>query len=201
MGYIGRTPTGSILTGADIADGSISTAKIADTAVSTAKIADTAISTAKIADDAVTNAKVTGFGKVIQVISQVHNTQVGANNQDVQTFNFETAITPTSSSNTIVAFMSVGGLSNGGAGRLFSRLVYGTTSGDISGTEVTGSAVAQDSSDTAGLSSVTHVVKFTAGTTSALYVKNTLQKQDSGTQWYAQRYSNHSNVVLMEIEI
>jgi len=63
MAYIGRTPTGSILTGADIADGSISTAKIADTAVSTAKIADTAISTAKIADDAVTNAK-TAFDDV-----------------------------------------------------------------------------------------------------------------------------------------
>ena len=63
MGYIGRQPTGSILTGADIADGSISTAKLADTAVSTAKIADTAISTAKIADDAVTNAK-TAFSDV-----------------------------------------------------------------------------------------------------------------------------------------
>ena len=33
LGYIGRQPTGSILTGADIADGSISTAKLADTAV------------------------------------------------------------------------------------------------------------------------------------------------------------------------
>ena len=47
MGYIGRTPTGSILTSADIADGSISTAKLADTAVSTAKIADDAVTTAK----------------------------------------------------------------------------------------------------------------------------------------------------------
>jgi len=62
MSYLGRSPTGSILTGADIADGSISTAKIADTAVSTAKIADTAISTAKIADDAVTVAKTSGVG-------------------------------------------------------------------------------------------------------------------------------------------
>jgi len=57
LGYIGRTPTGSILTGADIADGSISTAKLADTAVSTAKIADTAISTAKIADNSITTVK------------------------------------------------------------------------------------------------------------------------------------------------
>ena len=49
MAYIGRTPTGSILTGADIADGSISTAKIADTAISTAKIADDAVTNAKTA--------------------------------------------------------------------------------------------------------------------------------------------------------
>ena len=49
MGYIGRTPTGSILTGADIADGSISTAKLADTAVSTAKIADDAVTNSKTA--------------------------------------------------------------------------------------------------------------------------------------------------------
>jgi len=67
MAYIGRTPTGSILTGADIADGSISTAKLADTAVSTAKIADNAIVSSKItdgtiatgdiADDAIGNTK------------------------------------------------------------------------------------------------------------------------------------------------
>jgi hypothetical protein len=48
LGYIGRTPTGSILTGADIADGSISTAKLADTAVSTAKIADDAVGNTKL---------------------------------------------------------------------------------------------------------------------------------------------------------
>ena len=48
MGYVGRTPTGSILTSADIADGSISTAKLADTAVSTAKIADDAVGNTKL---------------------------------------------------------------------------------------------------------------------------------------------------------
>ncbi len=69
MGYIGRQPTGSILTSADIADGSISTAKLADTAVSTAKIADDAISTAKIADSAVTAAKATGINPVLQAVS------------------------------------------------------------------------------------------------------------------------------------
>tara|TARA_A100001391_G_scaffold8948_2_gene5715 strand:- start:270 stop:1409 length:1140 start_codon:yes stop_codon:yes gene_type:complete len=50
LGYIGRQPTGSILTGADIADGSISTDKLADTAVSTAKLANNAVTSAKILD-------------------------------------------------------------------------------------------------------------------------------------------------------
>ena len=48
MAYIGRTPTGSILTSADIADGSISTAKLADTAVSTAKLANDAVDNTKL---------------------------------------------------------------------------------------------------------------------------------------------------------
>ena len=47
MAYIGRTPTGSILTSADIADGSISTAKLEDNAVTTAKITDNAVTAAK----------------------------------------------------------------------------------------------------------------------------------------------------------
>ena len=46
--YIGRTPTGAILTSADIADGSISTAKLADTAVSKAKIANDAVDNTKL---------------------------------------------------------------------------------------------------------------------------------------------------------
>ena len=47
MAYIGRTPTGSILTSADIADGSISTAKLEDSAVTTDKITDNAVTAAK----------------------------------------------------------------------------------------------------------------------------------------------------------
>lgn len=67
MGYIGRQPTGSILTGADIADGSISSAKLADLAVSTAKIADDAVGNTKLdlsADYAFTGT-LSGVGKLI----------------------------------------------------------------------------------------------------------------------------------------
>ena len=62
MSYLGRSPTGSILTGADIADGSISTSKIADNAIVTGKITDGTIATGDIADSAVTAVKTSGVG-------------------------------------------------------------------------------------------------------------------------------------------
>jgi hypothetical protein len=123
MAYIGRTPTGSILTGADIADGSISTAKLADTAVSTAKIADTAISTAKIADDAVTLAKA-GFsaGKVLQVVSTTKTDSFSANAGGgsggagfVDVTGLSVNITPTSSSNKIYVTADVSVASESGS--------------------------------------------------------------------------------------
>ena len=73
MAYIGRTPTGSILTGADIADGSISTAKLADTAVSTAKIADDAVGNTKLnlASDYAFTGTITGTPQDMVLLSTV----------------------------------------------------------------------------------------------------------------------------------
>ena len=69
MSYLGRSPTGSILTGADIADGSISTAKIADTAVSTAKIADDAVGNTKLnlASDYAFTGTVSGASDLVRI--------------------------------------------------------------------------------------------------------------------------------------
>ena len=49
MAYIGRTPTGSILTSADIADGSVNSSKILDGSVSNDDLAGS-IATSKLAD-------------------------------------------------------------------------------------------------------------------------------------------------------
>ena len=116
MGYVGRTPTGSILTSADIADGSISTAKLADTAVSTAKIAD----------DAVTAAKATGFGKTGQVVQTVSSTKVASNSTsftDVLTV----AITPTATSSKVL-IQFVGSFGAGGEDiDAFYQILRGST--------------------------------------------------------------------------
>ena len=82
MAYIGRTPTGSILTGADIADGSISTAKIADTAISTAKIADDAVGNTKLnlASDYAFTGTVSGAGSLTHITTQTISSSVSSVN-------------------------------------------------------------------------------------------------------------------------
>ena len=178
----------------------IPTNGLADNAVVTGKITDGTIATGDIADDAVTVAKATGFGKVLQIVYKQYNTSTGANNQDTETANFEQAITPSSTSSDIICLCHIAGIVNGGSGRMTSKIRHQTTSGGVTGTEVAVAQVAQDSIDTAGMSTVVHMVKFSPSTTSAVYVKNTMSKSDNGTQWYAQRYSTESEMILLEVQ-
>ncbi len=81
MAYIGRTPTGSILTSADIADGSISTAKLADTAVSTAKLANDAVDNTKL--DLTSNYAFTGTVTGANTLVKLHSITASSGDADV----------------------------------------------------------------------------------------------------------------------
>ena len=78
-----------------------------------------------------------GFGKIGQVVLASTNTQLGANNQDTDTFNFEGTITPSATSSKILVLCTVNAMSNGGGGRMAGKIRWDTTSGGTSGTEVT----------------------------------------------------------------
>ena len=138
-------------------------------------------------------------GKILQVVTSSTNSQLGANNQDTDTFNFERSITLSSASNKVLAICNVNAMSNGGGGRMSGKLLWNTTSGGTSGTQITLTQIANDSFDTNGMSSLTLVNLFSPNTTDTTYVKNIIAKNDSGTQWYVQRYSNYSYMTLMEI--
>ena len=138
-------------------------------------------------------------GKIGQVVFASTNTQLGANNQDSDTFNFQGTITPSATNSKILVLCTVNAMSNGGGGRMVGRIKWDTTSGGTSGTEVTVSQIANDSFDTSGMSSLTLQTLISPNTTSQIYVKNIVAKNDSGTQWYVQRYSNYSYMTLMEV--
>ena len=145
------------------------------------------------------NGTASGISKIVQISTTSYATPVGANNQDTETFNFEASITPSSVTNQILVLCSVGSISNGGAGRMISKLRWNTSSGGVTGTELTVGQTANDSSDTNGLSTITLISQFTPATTSTIYIKNTVSKSDGGAQWYVQRFSGYSYITLMEI--
>lgn len=180
-GYIGNRPTALPITTSDLADNIVTADKL------------------DLTDDYAFTGNVTGAGKILQVKTKLYSTETGANNQDTETFNFEENIALSSTSNKVLVICNLAGLSNGGGGRMTCKIRWETTSGGITGTQVVASSIAQDSFDTSGLSDNSFTCLISPSTTSTIYIKTTVQKNDSGTQWYAQRYSSQSSMTLMEV--
>jgi len=140
-------------------------------------------------------------GTVVQIQYAESTSQVSWTSQDTETFIFQGSITPKFSTSKILAVATVGGLSNGGSGRLSGRIRWDTSSGGTSGTQITGLVqTAMDGAGTShldcmGISGLTAAV----GTTSTLYFKVTMTKGDSGGTMYACQYGSASQLNLFEI--
>jgi hypothetical protein len=139
-------------------------------------------------------------GTVLQVVNATTNTLLSASTQDVNTFNFECAITPLFSTSKILILASVNGIDNGASGRISTNMYQSTTSGGTSGTLLTNTQVASNATSTAGMMS-TSLFYFTnaVGSTTTQYFKITNTKNDNGTTWFIQRYGTYSSLVVMEI--
>jgi hypothetical protein len=140
-------------------------------------------------------------GSVLQVVQVNYSTQVSWSSQDVETFIYQCAITPTASSSKIVAIAAVGGLSNGGSGRLSGRIRWDTSSGGTSGTQIAGlTQIALAGAGTSYLGAMAMTgLSAAVGTTSTLYFKVTMTKGDSAGTMYACQYGSESQLTLMEI--
>jgi hypothetical protein len=152
----------------------------------------------------ITNGKVVTaaqpVGAVLQVVQATTNTPLSATNQDVNTFNFECAITPLFSTSKMLVIASVNGIDNGGSGRFSTYIYQGTTSGGTSGTERINVQVAQDSTSTAGLQSTSiSYLSSAIGSTTTQYFKILNSKNDGGSTWFVQRFNIYSSLVVMEI--
>ena len=141
------------------------------------------------------------IGKVLQVTNATHSTQVSWSSQDSETFIYQGSITPTKSTSKILAVACVGGLSNGGSGRLSGRIRWNTSSGGTSGTQIAGlTQVALIGAGTSHVGTMSMTALSDAvNTTSTLYFKVTMTKGDSGGTMYACQYGSQSQISLMEI--
>jgi len=140
-------------------------------------------------------------GSIIQIVRASTNTEISFTNTGTNNFNFQCAITPLYSTSKILGFITMTGVANASAGRMAPLIVYDTTSGGTSGTNISGNLqVAQNSTDTNGLSTVAGTFLVgTIGSTNTYYFKNIVSKGDAGGTNYVQRYNNESSIVLMEI--
>lgn len=139
-------------------------------------------------------------GTVLQVVRSETTTQISGTNADVNTFNFQCAITPLFSTSKMLVIASVNGIDNGGSGRFSTYIYQGTTSGGTSGTERLNVQVAQDSTSTSGVQSTSiSYLSGAIGSTTTQYFKILNSKNDNGTTWYVQRFSIYSSLVVMEI--
>ena len=186
-----------------ITTGELANARVADLPAS--KITSGTIASARIDNtslNAITALPAGVGGKVLQVVNATMSSQVSWSTVDVETFIYQASITPTKATTKILAIACIGGLNNGGGGRLSGRIRWDTSSGGTSGTIIAGATqVAQAGVGTAHIGTMSMTALSDAvGTTSALYFKVTMQKHDSGGTMYACQYNSQSQISLMEIE-
>jgi hypothetical protein len=142
-------------------------------------------------------------GTVLQTVVTETATSLSYTNQDVDTFWFESSITPKSSTSKILFSCNLNGINNGGGGRLSFTGRYNTTSSANTGSYIGGNAnmiqIAEDSSGVNGVASGSYSSLISLGSTSTNYFKLFARKNDSSTAWNANVYGCVSSITLMEI--
>jgi len=141
-------------------------------------------------------------GSILQVVQTNTGGSVSATNVGNATFFFERSFVPISSTSRIMIMASIGGVDNGGSGRMAINILKDTTSGGTTGQQAFQMQSAQDSTTTNGISGLSGFYiydggTFTAGTT--YYIKAIAYKNDTSTAWTVGIYSNDSSITVMEI--
>ena len=114
---------GSVLDLGVPSDGTVTTGKIVDANVTTAKIADNAVTSAKLASGL-------ALGKIGQVVTATHSTEVANTSASYADVGLSAAITPTATSSKIYVIVSAtNAISTGSSNNIVSlvRLVRGST--------------------------------------------------------------------------
>ena len=141
-----------------------------------------------------------GFGKVLQVVSESYSTKVTFTSSGGIYAGWEASITPASTSNKILV-LGTFQTSSSGAGRVMINVKWDTSSGVDSGSQVT--QFTQGGYDSAAATNSLYNQTFNAlvstSSTSQLYFKPIVKKHDGGTG-YLNFYGAHSTITLMEIK-
>ena len=131
-------------------------------------------------------------GHVIQVVNVTNTTQYSGSNQDVLTYLFQVALTPKQNNSKYLVHLGVSGISNGGSGRLHTRVYHNETSISL---QLAEPGAGTSHLDGAGGATLVN----SSGNTNTQYFKVCAVKGDSSTTWYVSQYNSTCTVTVMEI--
>ena len=159
------------------------------------------IANAQIASDAAIATTKLGTGAVLQVVKSQTSTQVGFSTVATNTFIFEASITPSSTSNKILALYDINGIASNAASANRMEIIgyWDTSSGGTTGTVLNSSYSATDNGPVQEITSVSFSSLFTPATTSTIYVKARVYTHDTSNVRYVNVYGSNSTITLMEI--
>lgn len=139
-------------------------------------------------------------GHVVQVVRSSSATQLTATNIDTYTFLKEVAFTPKYNNSKLIITMNVGGVSNGGSGRMEVGCRVDTVSGGTTGTVVGQEQMGLPGAGTSHLGNLHGTYEYTVTSTNTLYIKMIAKKHDSTSTWYVSQYAgSYSGFVIQEI--
>ena len=143
---------------------------------------------------------VTPAGHVVQTVVTQSNTQYSGSNVGVLTYLFQVALTPKYNNSKYLVSLNLSGISNGGSGRLATRVLHNETSGDTSGTQLMDCQLANAGAGTSDLAGgATTVLVNTSGNTNTQYFKVCAYKNDTSTTWYVSQYNSYCSIHVQEI--
>ena len=159
------------------------------------------IANAQIASNAGIATTKLGTGAVLQVVKSQTSTQVQITTVSVNTFLFEASITPSSTSNKILALYDINGIASSAANANRLEIIgyWNTSSGGTTGTVLNSSYSATNSNTIQEITSVSFSSLFTPATTSTIYVKARVYTHDTSNIRYVNIYGSNSTITLMEI--
>jgi len=188
------TISGSGITSANIADGTIVSGDIASGTIASSNIADGTIVNADInSSAAIAGTKVSGsFGKVLQVVSSTHSTDTSTSSTNFVTTGHSVTLTPAATSSKVLVMLAGGG-GYVDAGSWLKMVVYRGATKISSGEGFTAYS-GSGSNNVSHSMMVLDSPSTTSATTYTIYFKT-----NTGTPQY--RWSDKGDPVLTAMEI
>jgi hypothetical protein len=138
------------------------------------------------------------LGGIVQIVETYDTVDYYWTDLDTSHFIFEASIKPKFPDSKLLVICSLGGIDNGGSGRVVMHFKKDTLSGGTGGTIIFTQHIAQDSTGTSGIQSTSFMRVANVSGAAELYFKIVATKADTTTTWHIGQYSLSKSIIIIE---